>query len=76
MLFLAVGSFGAGVARSVPELLIWRIVQAFGASSGLSVGMGVMADIYRLEERGRSSGLFFGVSIFLGRSVTRTDIGP
>ena len=61
MLMLAVGSFGAGAARTVPELLVSRIVQAFGAASGLSVGMGVMADIYKLEERGRSSGVFFGV---------------
>lgn len=63
MVTMAVGSFGAGAARTVPELLVWRIVQAFGASSGLSVGIGVLADIYKLEERGRSSGVFFGVSV-------------
>ena len=62
MATLAVGSLGAGAARAVPDLLIWRIIQAFGASSGLSVGIGVLADIYKLEERGRASGVFFGVS--------------
>ena len=65
MIFMAIGSFGAGAARTIPELLVSRIVQAFSAASGLAVGMGIMADIYRLEERGRSSGIFFGVSFAL-----------
>lgn len=75
MATLAVGSFGAGAALGVPDLLFWRIIQAFGASSGLSVGIGVLADIYKLEERGRASGVFFGVSssflshFFLSRSL-------
>lgn len=49
------------MARNVPELLIWRVTQAFGASSGLSVGIGVLADIFKMEERGSASGIFFGV---------------
>ncbi|GJE88177.1 MFS general substrate transporter [Phanerochaete sordida] len=68
MATMAVGSFGAGAARTISELLVWRIVQAFGASSGLSVGTGVLADIYRLEERGTSSGIFFGAILF-GMSI-------
>ncbi|GJE88176.1 MFS general substrate transporter [Phanerochaete sordida] len=71
MATMAVGSFGAGAARTIPELLVWRIVQAFGASSGLAVGIGVLADIYRLEERGRSSGIFFGAILF-GMSIAPT----
>ena len=63
MATLAVGSLGAGAAQTIPTLLVWRILQAFGASSGLSVGIGALADIYKMEERGRSSGVFFGVSI-------------
>ena len=42
--------------------MFWRVVQAFGASSAMSVGAGVIGDIYRLEERGYVMGLFFGVS--------------
>ena len=49
---------------SVPQLLFWRVVQAFGASCGLSVGMGVIGDIYKLEERGTASGVFFAVCPF------------
>ena len=58
---MCVGSIGAGMARTVPELLFWRVMQAFGASSGLSVGIGVLADIFKMEERGSASGIFFGV---------------
>jgi MFS family permease len=42
--------------------MIWRFLQAFGASAGLSVGSGVIADIYKLEERGTAMGVFYGVS--------------
>ena len=63
MVIFAVGSFGAGAASDVPRLLVWRVIQAFGASTGLSVGIGVLADIYKLEKRGRASGIFFGVRL-------------
>ncbi len=59
---LCVGSIGVATAHSVPVLMFWRAVQAFGASSGMSVGAGVIGDIYRLEERGTAMGIFFGVS--------------
>ena len=73
MAILALGSFGAGAARNIPELLLYRIAQAFGASSGLSVGIGVLADIYKLEERGRSSGVFFGVRAIQVGYTKQTD---
>ncbi|PIL33144.1 MFS general substrate transporter [Ganoderma sinense ZZ0214-1] len=48
--------------------MFWRVVQAFGASSAMSVGAGVIGDIYRLEERGYAMGLFFGASL-LGPAI-------
>jgi MFS family permease len=42
--------------------MVWRFVQALGASPGLAVGSGVIGDIYKLEERGQAMGIFFGVS--------------
>ncbi|KAI0062171.1 MFS general substrate transporter [Artomyces pyxidatus] len=58
-----VGSLGVTLARSVPELMFWRIFQAFGAGGGLSVGAGVIGDIYRLEERGTAMGVFFAACL-------------
>ena len=59
---LCIGSVGVANSHSVPTVMFWRVVQAFGASSAMSVGAGVIGDIYRLEERGYAMGLFFGVS--------------
>ncbi|KAJ2913768.1 hypothetical protein MD484_g6654, partial [Candolleomyces efflorescens] len=42
--------------------MVWRVLQAFGASPGLSVGAGVIGDIYRLEERGGAMGIFFAMA--------------
>ena len=62
--FLTIGSFGAAYSRSVHELYFWRVVQAFGAGGGFSVGASVIGDIYKLEERGRAMGIFFAVRFF------------
>ncbi|KAH9890473.1 MFS general substrate transporter [Cubamyces lactineus] len=65
---LCIGSIGVAMSRSVPTLMIWRVVQAFGASSGLSVGAGAIGDMYRLEERGTAMGIFFG-ACFVGPAI-------
>ena len=44
--------------------MMWRFVQAFGASPGMSVGGGVIGDIYKLEERGTAMGTYFAVSCY------------
>ncbi|KAL7282885.1 hypothetical protein ACG7TL_002300 [Trametes sanguinea] len=61
---LCVGSAGVAMSHGVPTLLFWRVVQAFGSSSGMSVGAGAIGDIYKLEERGAAMGIFFGASLF------------
>lgn len=58
------GSLGVALARTVPQLMLFRVVQAFGGGGGMSVGAGVISDIYRLEERGSAMGFFFAVSLF------------
>lgn len=61
----AAGSLGVALARTVPQLLLFRMVQAFGGGGGMSVGAGVISDIYHLEYRGAAMGIFFAVSIDL-----------
>lgn len=60
---LCLGSIGVASAQNIPQLMIWRFVQAIGASPGLAVGSGVIGDIYKLEERGQAMGIFFSVSL-------------
>jgi MFS family permease len=42
--------------------MFWRFWQAAGASPGLTVGAGVIGDIFIVEERGTALGIFFAVS--------------
>ncbi|KAF9046832.1 MFS general substrate transporter [Hymenopellis radicata] len=65
---LSIGSLLVGLAPSVPVLMTARFIQAFGASPGLSVGAGVVGDIYRLEERGGAMGIFFAACL-LGPAI-------
>ncbi|KAJ7728010.1 MFS general substrate transporter [Mycena maculata] len=65
---LCIGSLGVGTATHIPELLFWRFVQAFGSSGGMSVGGGVIADIYKLTERGTAMGIFFAAAL-LGNAL-------
>ena len=48
---MCAGSLVVALSREVPELMVWRFVQSFSTSAGLSVGSGVIGDIYKLEER-------------------------
>ncbi|KZS89833.1 MFS general substrate transporter [Sistotremastrum niveocremeum HHB9708] len=52
------GSIGVAACRNVPELLIFRALQAFGSCAFQSVGAGTIADIFKLEERGRAMGVY------------------
>ncbi|KAF8920192.1 MFS general substrate transporter [Mucidula mucida] len=65
---LSIGSLLVGLAPSVPVLMTARFIQAFGASPGLSVGAGVVGDIYRFEERGGAMGIFFAACL-LGPAI-------
>ncbi len=58
---LCIGSIGVALSNSVPEIMIWRLIQALGTSGGMSVGAAVIGDIYKLTQRGTAMGIFFGV---------------
>ncbi|KAE9387311.1 MFS general substrate transporter [Gymnopus androsaceus JB14] len=61
---LTLGSIGVAFSRTMPELMLWRFLQTFGGSPGLSIGAGVIGDIYVLEQRGAAMGIFFGACLF------------
>ncbi|KAF5348396.1 hypothetical protein D9758_010898 [Tetrapyrgos nigripes] len=60
---LAIGSVGVALSPSIESLMIWRFLQTMGGAPGLSVGAGVIGDIYRLEERGTAMGIFFSACL-------------
>ncbi|KAG1805000.1 major facilitator superfamily domain-containing protein [Suillus plorans] len=78
MSFLCVGSCGVALSASLQSLLFWRFVQMFGCSGALSLGIGVIGDLYKLEERGTAIGEFFSITLigytvgpFVGGAATQ-----
>ncbi|TCD61852.1 hypothetical protein EIP91_007842, partial [Steccherinum ochraceum] len=67
-LMSCIGSVGVALAPSVASLIFFRIFQAAGASSGFSNSMGVIGDVYALEERGTATGVFFA-GVLLGPAI-------
>lgn len=65
---LVLASVAVAAARTVAELMVWRVVQALGAAPAFSVGAGVIGDIYKLEERGEAMGVFFA-AVLLGPAL-------
>ncbi|KAF9983845.1 hypothetical protein BGZ75_004580 [Mortierella antarctica] len=53
------GSVLAAISRNIWVFLVMRALQAFGASSVLSVGGGSLSDIFHSGERGAAFGLFY-----------------
>ncbi|KAI9488784.1 major facilitator superfamily domain-containing protein [Zychaea mexicana] len=62
MAIFGLASLGAALVNNIWGLVVLRCVQALGASCGQSVGAGVIADCYPIEQRGAAFGkYFFGV---------------
>ncbi|KAL4255122.1 MFS transporter superfamily protein [Pleurotus pulmonarius] len=57
------GSYQIAVAHNIYHLVAWRFVQNVGVSGGMSLGAGVIGDIYKLEERGFAMGIFYGITL-------------
>ncbi|KAI8148527.1 major facilitator superfamily domain-containing protein [Fennellomyces sp. T-0311] len=59
MLIFVVSSLGNALINNIWGMVVLRCVQAIGASSGQSIGGGVIADLYPIEQRGSAYGKFF-----------------
>jgi EmrB/QacA subfamily drug resistance transporter len=59
-LFLA-GSLLCGMAQSMQQLIIFRVVQGVGAGGILPLAFTIIADLFTFEQRARMQGVFSGV---------------
>ncbi|KAJ7690704.1 major facilitator superfamily domain-containing protein [Mycena rosella] len=66
---LCLGSIGVALSKTISQLMVFRLIQAFGTSGGMAVGGGVIGDIYKLTERGTAMGIFFAASL-LGNAIS------
>jgi EmrB/QacA subfamily drug resistance transporter len=55
------GSALSGLARSMGELIAFRMLQGLGAGSLMTIGMTIVGDIFTIERRARSQGYLSGV---------------
>ncbi|KAF4603029.1 hypothetical protein EYR38_003434 [Pleurotus pulmonarius] len=65
-LTISLSIFGAAIgsmAMATYSGFSWRFVQNVGVSGGMSLGAGVIGDIYKLEERGFAMGIFYGITL-------------
>lgn len=58
---------------SIYVFLVGRIIQAAGSGAGLSVGAGVVADVFKREERGRAFGVFY-LGPLIGPGAFKKDL--
>lgn len=59
-LFL-LGSALSGAARTMAELILFRMLQGLGAGSLMTIGMTIVADLFGLERRAKLQGYISGV---------------
>jgi EmrB/QacA subfamily drug resistance transporter len=59
-IFLA-GSALSGLARDMPELIVFRMLQGLGAGSLITIGMTIVGDLYETERRAKMQGYISGV---------------
>jgi EmrB/QacA subfamily drug resistance transporter len=59
-IFLA-GSALSGTAGSMAQLIVFRMLQGFGAGSLITIGMTIVGDLFGLERRAKMQGYLSGV---------------
>lgn len=67
-----IGSLFAGFAESMQSLIIFRLIQGFGAGAVTPIAMTVVGDIYSREERAKIQGYLssvWGISAILGPAL-------
>ncbi|KAF9033737.1 MFS polyamine transporter [Hymenopellis radicata] len=57
-LFFFAFNMACGFAQNKTQLIIFRFLAGLGGSPPLAVGMGVLGDVWRAEERGRASATY------------------
>jgi EmrB/QacA subfamily drug resistance transporter len=61
MVLFLLGSLLCGMAQSIQQLIIFRVVQGMGAGGLLPLAFIIVGDLFTLEQRARMQGLFSGV---------------
>ena len=71
ILLFTAASFLCGSARSLPELVVFRIIQGLGGGALLAVAQSLMVEIFPAQRQGTGQAIF-GVGAMLGPSLGPT----
>ena len=71
ILLFTTASFLCGAARSLPELVAFRVIQGLGGGALLAVGQSVLIEIFPPQQQGTGQAIF-GVGAMLGPSLGPT----
>lgn len=61
-----IGSALSGAAHSMPQLIVFRIIQGLGAATIFPVGMTIVSDLLTLEQRAKTIPMFAGMWALAG----------
>lgn len=67
-----IGSFVCGLATSMEQLIIFRLLQGLGAGAVMPIATTIVGDMYTLEERAKIQGYLssvWGISAVLGPAI-------
>ncbi len=71
ILLFTASSFLCGLATSLPELVLFRVIQGIGGGALLSSGQALMVEIFPLQRQGTGQAIF-GVGATMGPSLGPT----
>jgi MFS transporter, DHA2 family, multidrug resistance protein len=71
IILFTVASFLCGAARSLPELVVFRVIQGLGGGALLAVGQSVLIETFPPRQQGTGQAIF-GVGAMLGPSLGPT----
>ncbi len=61
LVIFLIGSALSGLSRSMVQLILFRMLQGFGAGSLMTIGMTVVGELFGLEKRAKMQGYLSGV---------------
>lgn len=81
-LFFLAFNTGCGFAQNKSQLIAFRFLSGLGGSAPLSIGGGVLSDIWRTEERGKSIAIYSlapllgpaGMPQILANSIRKSEL--
>lgn len=65
LILFTIGSLLCGISRSLPMLIISRVIQAVGAAGTMATNQGIITQVFPANERGRALGIL-GTFVALG----------